>query len=313
MTTHNRPTSKRIIGYWLRLSLFAIIVSLIGLFPIVLRQVDIILTPKGSPDIGTPNVLNQPYQDVTFMSKDGLTISAWYIEGERDEALILVHGINANRRGMLSEAKILSEAGYPLLMLDLRGNGLSEGDELTYGYKEAWDVSAGVDYLLDLPEVEQVGAVGHSLGGAVAVRAAAIDERIKAVVVESSYSSLPNAVNDAFNEIVMLPQWPFQPFVVALAEYRVGLNLSDVNSIRDIATISPRPVYIIHGTKDHLFLSYHADMMYEAAQAPKTLWLIEGMGHQSPAHAMPDAYHERVVTFFERAFEACESGVRCGS
>jgi len=299
---NNQPKAKRIIGYWLRLGLFAMLVIMIGLFSIILRQVDIILTPKGGQNIGTPTMLNRPYQDVTFLTKDDLIISAWYIEGERAEAILLVHGLNANRRGMLSEAKILSEAGYPLLLLDLRGNGLSEGDELTYGYREAWDVEAAVDYLLDLSEITQVGAVGHSLGGAVTVRAAAVDERIKAVVVESSYSSLPNAVEDAFNEVVMLPQWPFQPFVVALAEYRVGLTLSDVDSIRDIATIAPRPVYIIHGSDDHLFRPYHAQRIYDAAQEPKTLWLIEGMGHQSPAHVAPDAYRERMVTFFEQAF-----------
>jgi len=51
-------------------------------------------------------------------------------------------------------------------------------------------VQAAVDYLLALPEIKQVGALGTSLGGAVVVRAAAVDPRLKAIVVESRFQQL---------------------------------------------------------------------------------------------------------------------------
>ena len=50
-------------------------------------------------------------------------------------------------RAVVPEARILAGAGYHLLLIDLRGHGLSEGDQLTYGYREAWDVQTAVDYL----------------------------------------------------------------------------------------------------------------------------------------------------------------------
>ncbi len=209
---------------------------------------------------------------------------------------------HANRAGLLPHAVILAGAGYPLLMLDLRGHGQSEGTEITYGYREALDVQAIVDYLLALPKIKQVGALGTSLGGAVVVRAAAVDPRLRAIVVESSFSSLTDAVEDAFEDRSIFPKWPFASLLVALAEQRLGLKVSQVDSTRDLAMLSPRPVLIIHGAADHLFSPDHALKMYAAAKEPKTLWLIEGSGHANLVTDHEAEYRERVVMFFEKAF-----------
>jgi fermentation-respiration switch protein FrsA (DUF1100 family) len=189
-----------------------------------------------------------------------------------------------------------------LLLFDLRGHGQSEGTEVTYGYREALDVQAAIDYLLARSDIQQVGALGTSLGGAVVVRAAARDPRLKAIMVESSFSSLSEAVDDSFDDRSIFPKWPFAPLLVWLAEQRVGLKVSQVNSTRDLASLSPRPVFIVHGADDALFPSDHALRMYEAAHEPKALWLVEGLGHASPLFSHPDEYRERVITFFAEAF-----------
>lgn len=291
--------------YWLRLIAFTIIVLIIAFLGLLVYftnlQVKVFVTPKRNPNIGSPVEVSSVYEDVTLTTADGLRISGWYIPGTKPNAIVLVHGIDANRSALLSEAKVLAEAGYHLLMIDLRAHGQSEGTIATYGYQEALDVQAAVDYLVTLPDVGQVGALGTSFGGAAVVRAATADERIKAVVIESSYSSLPAAVEDAFEDLSIFPQW-FAPVIVRLAERKVGLNISEVNSARDLATLHSRPVLIIHGSNDPLFPLYHAQKMYEVAQEPKELWIIEGLGHSNPVQGREEEYKERVVTFFETAF-----------
>lgn len=160
---------------------------------------------------------------------------------------------------------------------------------------------AGVDYLLALPEVKRVGALGHSLGAAAVVRAAATDERLQALVIQSSYSSLPQATADAFNSFSIFPQWPFAPLIITLAEYRLGIQMSQIDSARDLATMRPRPVLIIHGAGDTLFRPHHARKMYEAAQEPKTLWLVDSVGHRNPIEGHEVAYQERLLNFFEQS------------
>jgi fermentation-respiration switch protein FrsA (DUF1100 family) len=292
--------------YWLRLSIFAAIALLVAalflLIHLINLQVNAFVTPHRIPVTGSPADMGLAYQDVSLTTADGLKLAGWYIPGRRPEAVILVHGIDANRTALLPQAVILAQAGYHLLMFDLRGHGQSEGSEVTYGYREALDVQAAIDYLLALPEIKHVGALGVSLGGAVVVRAAAADSRLSAIIVESSFSSLTDAVEDAFEDRSVFPKWPFAPLLVALAEQRLGMKVSQVDSARDLATLSPRPILIIHSAADTLFPPDHALKMYEAAKEPKTLWLIEDLGHVSPVIDQAAEYQERVITFFDQAF-----------
>ena len=292
--------------YWLRLGIFTLIVTAVPLLAmlvyLVQRQIDTLVTPVRQPLDRTPADFDLPYENLTLTSRDGLKLAAWYIPGTKPEAVILIHGINTNRAVMLPTAALLAEAGYHLLLIDLRGHGESEGNLISYGYREAWDVQTGVEYLATLPNVEQIGVIGSSLGGAAVARAAVNEPRLSAVVIQISYSSLPDAVEDAFDDLSIFPKWPFAPLVIALAERRVGIDISEIASARDLATLSPRPVLIIHTTDDHLFPLHHGQKMYEAAHEPKELWIIENLGHDDPAISHESEYRVRVVSFFEKTF-----------
>lgn len=264
-------------------------------------QVIILTTPGRNEDIGSLGDL--PYQDITLTTADGLHLSGWYVPGVRSEAIILVHGIHANRAYLIPQAFILARAGYPLLLFDLRGHGHSEGHEVTYGYREALDVEAAVDFLAARPEVKHIGALGHSLGGAALVRAAVADPRLEALVIQSSFSSLSSVVDDSFDKFVMLPKWPFAPLVIGLAELKTGVSLDQVDSIHDLAMMPPRPVLFIHSTDDGLFPVHHAQQMYEAAREPKEFYFVSGVGHINPISGHEAEYTERLLKFFTAAFE----------
>jgi dipeptidyl aminopeptidase/acylaminoacyl peptidase len=294
--------------YWLRLAVFAVVaVTSAAIFLLVYffnLQLKAFVTPFRVAITDTPADLQRPYESLTLPTQDGLKIAAWYMPGQRSQAIILVHGIHANRSAVLPEAAVLAEAGYPLLLIDLRGHGQSEGHEVTYGYREAYDVLAAADYLAHRPEIEQIGILGGSLGGAAVARGAALDPRLEAVVIISSYSSLPAAIEDAFEERSIFPRWPFAPLFITLAERRLGLKAEQINSAAELAKLEQRPVLIIHGDQDALFPLHHAEEMYAAVQGPKSLWVIEGMDHQSAVIGQEEAFKAHVLPFFEAAFAA---------
>jgi fermentation-respiration switch protein FrsA (DUF1100 family) len=101
----------------------------------------------------------------------------------------------------------------------------------------------------------------------------------------------------------IFPRRPFAPLLIGLAERRVGVSIHEVDSAQDLATLSPRAVMIIHGTSDGMFPPHHARKMYAAARQPKELWLVEGLGHANPALEYEAEFREKVLSFFERAFE----------
>jgi fermentation-respiration switch protein FrsA (DUF1100 family) len=63
-----------------------------------------------------------------------------------------------------------------------------------------------------------------------------------------------------------------------------------------------RPILIIHNANDPMFPPRHAQEMFEAAQPPKELWLVEGAGHVNPIHGHKAEYKERILGFFRNAF-----------
>jgi len=271
---------------------------IIGL--VVFLQVKFIISPIRNTNIGQPQHFQ--YKNVTFTTQDNVVISAWYVPGTNSSGIVLVHGVYANRAENIDHAQILAQAGYHLLLIDLRGHGYSGGDIWTYGYYEFLDVKASVDYLLSLPQVRQVGALGNSMGGAVVVRAAANDNRIKAIVIQSSFSSLVEAVDDSFDQLAMLPKQPFAPLFILFAELLTGVEISQINSMRDLAQMSARPVFIIHRSNDNLFPPSHAKRMYAHAQQPKELWIVKGSGHNSPMVGNEVEYQRRILRFFRNAF-----------
>lgn len=96
------------------------------------------LTTAGSwPITGTPADVGLAYEDVTLVTVDGLKISGWYMPGTQLNAIIIVHGIWANKQAIMPAAIMLAEAGYHVLMIDLRGHGYSEGEQRVLNFFES--------------------------------------------------------------------------------------------------------------------------------------------------------------------------------
>ncbi|MEU8200484.1 alpha/beta fold hydrolase [Streptosporangium sp. NPDC049046] len=99
-------------------------------------------------------------------------------------ALVASHGWSgAVNFRVLPLAGRLAQRGYAVLAIDHRGFGDSEGVRLRCDPAEqVRDVSAAATYLAGRPEIDgsALGVMGASFGGAIAVAAAAADERLKA-------------------------------------------------------------------------------------------------------------------------------------
>jgi pimeloyl-ACP methyl ester carboxylesterase len=105
---------------------------------------------------------------ISLKTDDGAVVYAdLYGAGER--AVVLVHGGQFNKESWAPQARILVEAGYRVMAIDLRGFGQSHGpgDKDIYTAPHYLDVLAAVRYL-HRNGAKTVSVVGGSMGGSAA-------------------------------------------------------------------------------------------------------------------------------------------------
>lgn len=223
--------------------------------------------------------LREHHPQVTFIGA-GVKLKGWRIPARhaRRGTVIYLHGIADNRGSASAAAELFAERGFDVVAYDSRAHGDSEGDVCTYGFYEKQDLQR----VIDVVERGPVVVIGSSLGGAVALQAAADDTRISAVVAAESFSDLRTVAAER-------APWFFTASVIrhafALAEKQGRFEIdavSPVNAARRIGV----PVLVIHGAVDRETPSAHSQRIFDALAGPRRLLIVEGAGHnQSLRHS----------------------------
>lgn len=298
---------RRPLSYWRNLALFGLSTLLFSLTFLGVqlahqRALGLVRPGRSLPEQIPSDVGIEHWHDVSFQSTDGLTLSGWYVGTENGATVILVHGLGGNRAQLLDDAALLVANGYGVLLFDLRNSGHSEGDLTTMGYLEVLDVGGALDFVKTQPEsdVERVGLLGHSMGGVAAILAAARYPQTKAVIAESTLTSVEDNVGDSLKALTGLPPFPFAPLVVWFGERETGIDIGQVSPLDAIGSISPRAVMIVHGELDEVISAQNAPKLYAAAGEPKELYVIPNAGHGGLPQTQPEEYRRRIVGFFDR-------------
>lgn len=225
-------------------------------------------------------------------------LAAWYAPPSNRAAVVLIHGCGADRSGVLPETRILAQAGFGVLALDLPGQGASEGNSL-WGVAERRAVSAAVDWLIKRDEVDpqRVGALGQSMGAYIVTQAAVLDSRLRAVVIEASPADVVVMNRMATSRWGVLSQWP-----TLWALYASGMPL-DMQPKDVIGSISPRPILLIGGKHDQLVRPFMLQQLYDAAREPKELWILEQAHHVDYAAVAPEEFRDGLLAFYRRTLD----------
>lgn len=240
---------------------------------------------------------------VTFRTADGLTLDGWYLpHPEARDAIVFCHGFAMNRHELLDLAEGLRARGHAVLLFDFRAHGSSEGSRSTIGYRETEDIAAAVDFLESRPELAGVplGIAGISMGAAASLLATARDQRIRAVVADSSFAALAAIAAQGVRTYCRLPTYPFAPLILRFGELLTASRISAHRPIDALAAIAPRPVYFMHDSTDTFIPADQTRALYAAYTGPKECWIIPCKGHASVWAHHTAEYIERVDGFFVR-------------
>ncbi len=223
-------------------------------------------------------------------------ISGWYVPTRNGAAVVLAHGSGGDRREVLDVARALVRGGYGALLFDWPGHGESDGS-IRFGEPERRALHAAIRYALGRPGVaaDRVGVYGFSSGAFLAVQVAAADRHVRALALAAPPGDVVAYTRHEYAGGGRLAQWG------ALLGLRLGgMRLDEPQPAALVAGLAPRPLLIVTGTVDPNVPPAAARALYDAARAPKRLWLIAGAEHGGYERVLP-GYGAGVREFFDEA------------
>ncbi|MHB8845994.1 MAG: alpha/beta hydrolase [Nitrospirota bacterium] len=256
-----------------------------------------------------PSDYGMPYERVSFITEDGVTIAGWLIgrdhHGTKAPAVIICHGLGANRSDFTDLAVQLARRGYRTLTFDFRAHGESGGSRSSLGYHEQKDVKAAYAFLTSRQGIDRdrIGIFGFSLGGSTAILSAASNGKFAAVATDSAFTSLRDQAHEAITGFYHLPAFPFVNLAVLGYELYFQTGTRNIGPETAIARISPVPVLIIAGEGDEMIPAENGRRLFAAAREPKELWIIPVSGHGGTVASAGSEYGRRVGDFFDRSLK----------
>jgi uncharacterized protein len=226
-------------------------------------------------------------------------LRGWFARGRPGGgAVLLLHGVGANRLVMLDRARFLHRAGYAVLLVDFRAHGESSGDRITFGARESLDALAALRYLRAAAPGERVAAIGVSMGGA----ATLLGERplpVDALVLESVYPTIERAVTDRLRSWLGPIGPVLRPLLLHTVLPRLRVTADALRPIDRIRLVAA-PVFVLAGTADRFTPLAESKALFARAPTPKQFWAVPGAAHEDLYAFAPGEYEARIGAFLAR-------------
>jgi hypothetical protein len=217
----------------------------------------------------TPADLGLSAQEVWLPVKTWLgkteRIHGWWLPGKDPNlgTVLYFHG-NGGTLGGVDQMNRIHQLGFSVLVISYRGYGKSEGGfpSESQVYEDA---QTGWNYLINDRKISpnQITIYGYSIGGAVAIDLAAKHPDARALIVQSSFTSMKEmAVRQKYFRLFPLEIILTQRF----------------NSIDKVKSLK-MPVLYFHGDADTLIPPAMSQALYDATPTPKQLLFIRGANH----------------------------------
>jgi len=202
--------------------------------------------PPGDYHIRFISGIRTNWEDKKFLTMKFATVTNFTFKPLKEPAtIVILHGYMLYKETMAPWASALAQAGYRVVLVDLRGHGKSTGDTVTYGKYETHDLIQMLDQLQARGLCdEKVGVLGLSYGATLALHWAAADPRIQTVVAIAPYDDPEQAAKRLAKELKIPVSPKTLNSAMDIAARRLDLKWSDWSGDRAAKNLKTPALYI---------------------------------------------------------------------
>ena len=243
------------------------------------------------------------YTDEYITSFDNLKLHSYKVLNETpsNKWAIVVHGYTSEGLKMSSYANNFYNAGYNIIVPDLRSHGLSEGDYIGMGWDDRLDIISWINYILNENNDSEIVLFGVSMGAATVAMTSGenLPSNVKAIVADCGYTSVWNEFSYQLDRLFSLPEFPIMNVSSLITKIRAGYSLKGASTIEQVKK-SKTPILYIHGDQDDFVPYYMMDELYNATNSEKEKLTIKGAEHAKAADVNPTLYWNNVFNFINK-------------
>ena len=205
----------------------------------------------------------------------------WLAQPRADAPVMLyLHGARWDVRSSAHRMRRMHELGFSVLGIDYRGFGQSTPALPSEALAHEDALAAWKWLAAKYPGAKRY-AFGHSLGGAIAVRLAGDVDDAAGLIVEGSFTSIP--------DVLQTTKWGWLPVAPLITQrFDAGTLIERVKA----------PLLVVHGSDDRLIQPTLGRALYERAREPKRFVLVEGGTHHNTNAVGHAAYRDAVAELF---------------
>ena len=271
-------------------SLFLLFFLSLFLYPfyVVYRQT----LGEHEPIVKRPDEWGAEYDDIEYVTSDGVTLKGWWVPGRSKRAVLLLHGKSGSRNGFHSGVFELGRwyhgRGYQVMMVDMRAHGESGGKYIYFGIREHADM---LGWIQDLDPARRYrwSLHGFSMGAVTALMMADRSPgRFAKVVADAPWIDFERVVKQELWKRARIPYFAY-PYIEWIAKTFFGQSFKLADNFDRCRRLCGKEILYIVEKDDHLLAPYHWTLLKKACLGAHIVF-FEDVGHVQAFKEMPDRY-----------------------
>jgi uncharacterized protein len=202
---------------------------------------------------------NQKYEEININSYDGKKQNGLLFKTQNSKGLIFyLHGNAGSLDSWGNNAKIYTDLGYDIFILDYRGFGKSEG-EIENQEQVFRDLNVVYDALISKHKYKKTIFIGYSIGTGLATYLASIKQPDLLILQAPYYNFLEFSTGRV----------PYFPDFLKKFQFETNTYFDEIKC----------PIYIFHGNDDSLISIENSYKLIKLFKNRDSLFVLENQGH----------------------------------
>lgn len=220
---------------------------------------------------------------------------------ESDIWTIVIHGYMSRGDAMTGYSQKFNERGYNVLMIDLRGHGLSEGDYIGMGWHDRLDVIDWINYILEKNPDSKIMLFGVSMGAATTMMTTGenLPDNVKLAIEDCGYTSAWDEFKYQLKQLFNLPEFPVLYAASNSCKRKANYTFKEASAVEQLKK-SKTPTLFIHGSADDFVPFEMLDIVYNSANCEKEKLVVENAGHVMSSVVDSELYWNTIDSFINQ-------------